>query len=110
MKANSFKVTMMIPLQDNDGNQFDMSVWDWWDTRLFDLIDGLTNVGNVSFMNVVTGQYKKGQPEKNKWIYVIVKNETEVEKFRQLLLEARLRFKQDAMYFECERIYYEDLK
>jgi hypothetical protein len=98
-----FKVTLLFPLYDNDGNPFPEDVWDWWRNGMTALVRGFTDLG------VVEGWFK-GQSDRNRWIVVIVKTENEVDTIRKFLQSARLKFRQDAMYLEYHLVRYEEVK
>src|SRR4029079_14774467 len=95
----ALKVTTLIPLKDNDGNLFDLSTWTWWNERLTSLVAGFTDLG------VVTGWWR-GYADQNQVFVIIVRTMKEVDVIRQLLREARIRFRQEAMYLEYHRIYF----
>jgi hypothetical protein len=38
MASSGVKVTLMIPLADNDGEPFDLWTWDWWSDRLLAVV------------------------------------------------------------------------
>lgn len=90
------KVTILVPLADNDGESFDLQTWDWWNRRLASLVSGFTDLG------VATGHWR-GYTDQNR---VIV---TEVSALRDLLIEARDRFRQEAMYFEYHPVFFEEV-
>jgi hypothetical protein len=98
-----FKVTLLFPLYDNDGNPFPEDVWDWWRNGMTALVRGFTDLG------VVEGWFK-GQSDRNRWIVVIVKTENEVDTIRKFVQSARLKFRQDAMYLEYHLVRYEEVK
>ncbi|HEY6141092.1 MAG TPA: hypothetical protein VI670_25325 [Thermoanaerobaculia bacterium] len=99
----ALKVTTLIPLKDNDGNLFDLSIWTWWNERLTSLVAGFTDLG------VVTGWWR-GYADQNQVFVIIVRTMKEVDVIRQLLREARIRFRQEAMYLEYHRIYFEEVR
>ena len=37
----NIKVTLLIPLKDNDGEPFDLATWSWWNDELTALVSGL---------------------------------------------------------------------
>jgi len=39
------KVTVLIPLTDNEGEPFDLQIWNWWNHRLTSLVSGFTDLG-----------------------------------------------------------------
>ena len=97
------KVTLLIPLTDNDGQSFDLLTWDWWNDRLTALVSGFTDHG------VATGWWR-GYADQNRVIVVVVKTMREVRALRRLLLEACERFRQQAMYFEYHRVFFEEVQ
>lgn len=97
------KVTLLIPLNDNDGEPFDLFTWSWWNDRLTELVSGFTDVG------VVTGWWR-GYSDQNRSLVIIVKSMTEVAAIRGLLREARVRFRQEAMYLEYHRVHFEEVR
>ena len=94
------KVTLLIPLNDNDGEPFDIVTWSWWNDELTALVTGFTDLG------VVTGWWR-GYADQNRVIVIIVKSTQEVDAIRRLLTEARARFRQEAMYLEYHRVFFE---
>jgi hypothetical protein len=60
-------------------------------------------------MGVATGSWR-GFTDQDRVIVVVVRSATEVEVLRQLLREARLRFRQEAMYFEYHRVNFEEVR
>jgi len=99
----SLKVTVLIPLRDNDGEPFDLATWSWWNDRLTELVSGFTDVG------VVTGWWR-GYSDQNRSLVIIVKTLREVDAIRRLLREARVRFRQEAMYLEYHRVSFEEVR
>jgi hypothetical protein len=98
----SLKITLLIPLNDNDGEPFDLIIWSWWNDALTELVSGFTDLG------VVTGWWR-GFSDQNRIIVVIVKTMREVDALRELLREARRRFRQEAMYFEYHEVMFEEV-
>lgn len=98
-----FKVTAFVPLADNDGNAFDLGTWSWWNDRLTSLVSGFTDTG------VVTGWWR-GYSDENRVIVMIVRTSTEVDAIRSLLREARMRFRQEAMYLEYHEVFFEEVR
>ena len=101
--AASLKVTVLVPLKDNEGEPFDLLTWSWWNDALTRLVSGFTDVG------VVTGWWR-GYSDQNRSIVIIVKSMREVEAIRDLLREARKRFRQEAMYLEYHRVTFEEVQ
>lgn len=101
--STSFKVTVLIPLKDNDGEPFDLITWSWWSDRLTELVSGFTDVG------VVTGWWR-GYSDQNRSLVIIVKTLREVDAIRRLLRDARVRFRQEAMYLEYHRVFFEEVQ
>src|SRR5215212_4319495 len=62
----AIKVTLLVPLADNDGEPFDLITWSWWNDELTELVSGFTDLG------VVTGWWR-GFSDQNRIIVVIVK-------------------------------------
>ncbi len=98
-----FKVTLLIPLTDNDGQPFDLPTWTWWNNRLTSLVIGFTDHG------VATGQWR-GYTDQNRIIVIVVKTMREISELRQLLVDARKRFGQEAMYFEYHSVFFEEVQ
>ena len=101
--APSVKVTVLVPLHDNDGEPFDLATWSWWSDELTALVSGFTDVG------VVTGWWR-GYSDQNRSIVIIVKSAHEVDAIRNLLREARVRFRQEAMYLEYHDVTFEEVQ
>ncbi|HUR81848.1 MAG TPA: hypothetical protein VM733_13870 [Thermoanaerobaculia bacterium] len=102
-ESPSIKVTLLIPLNDNNGEPFDLVTWSWWNDELTELVSGFTDLG------VVTGWWR-GYSDQNRIIVVIVKSMREVDALRQLVREARTRFRQEAMYFEYHEVVFEEVR
>lgn len=100
---DAYKVTLLIPMQDNEGQPFDLSTWSWWSDELADLVDGFTDMG------VVTGWWH-GYTDQNRAIIVIVRLMEEVLAIRSLLVRACKRFRQEAMYFEYHSVQFEEVR
>lgn len=100
--AAGFKVTLLIPLLDNEGEPFDLETWSWWSDQLTSLVSGFTDHG------VVTGWWR-GYSDQNRMIVLIVSSMNEVDAIRQLLREARIRFAQEAMYLEYHNVFFEEV-
>lgn len=64
------KVTLLVPLIDNDGQPFELQTWSWWNDRLTSVVSGFTDHG----------------------------------------VEARHRFRQEAMYLEYHRVFFEEVQ
>ena len=101
--TKGLKVTILIPLQDNDGDPFDLATWSWWNDELTELVSGFTDLG------VVTGWWR-GYSDQNRVIVVIVKTMREVDALRELLRQARVRFRQEAMYLEYHEVVFEEVQ
>jgi len=99
----SLRVTVLIPLTDNDGKPFDLPTWSWWSDRLTSLVSGFTDLG------VATGWWR-GYSDQNRVIVIIVKSMREVTAIKRLLREARVRFRQEAMYLEYHRVHFEEVR
>lgn len=100
---SALKVTLLVPLNDNDGIPFDIPTWTWWNDRLTSLVSGFTDAG------VVTGWWR-GYSDQNRVIVIIVSFMREVSTIRELLKEARLRFRQEAMYLEYHSVFFEEVR
>lgn len=100
--SRAIKVTLMIPLADNDGTPFDLPTWTWWSDALTNLVSGFTDMG------VATGWWR-GYSDRNRVITIVVRSSREVEAIRRLLFEARARFRQEAMYLEYHRVFFEEV-
>ena len=98
-----FKVTLLIPLTDNDGQQFDLLTWTWWSDQLAVLVNGFTEHG------VATGWWR-GHADHNRVFVIVVKTLREVDALRRLLVEGCNRFRQHAMYFEYHRVFFEEVE
>lgn len=98
-----YKVPLLIPLTDNDGHPFDLPTWSWWNDRLTSLVSGFTEHG------VATGWWR-GCTDQNRVIIIVVKTLREVGELRQLLVDARQRFRQEAMYLEYHRVFFEEVQ
>jgi hypothetical protein len=59
-------------------------------------------------MGVATGWWR-GYADQNRVIVLVVKSMREVHAIRDLLREARIRFRQEAMYFEYHRVSFEEV-
>lgn len=101
--ATSLKITLLVPLTDNDGEPFDLLTWSWWNDQLTSLVAGFTDMG------VATGWWR-GFTDQNRVIVIVVKSTREIAALRDLLGEARVRFRQEAMYFEYHRVYFEEVR
>jgi len=99
---SSIKVTLLIPLRDNDAEFFDLATWTWWNDELTGIVTGFTDVG------LVTGWWR-GYTDENRSFVIIVRSMREVGAIRRLLTEARSRFKQEAMYLEYHRVFFEEV-
>jgi hypothetical protein len=99
---SSIKVTLLIPFRDNDGEDFDLATWTWWNDQLTGLVTGFTDVG------LVTGWWR-GYTDENRSFAIIVQSMREVGAIRRLLTVARFRFRQEAMYLEYHRVYFEEV-
>jgi len=101
-QTNGYKVTVLLPLYDNDGDLIDQETWRWWNDRLTSLVAGFTDLG------VVSGWWR-GYSDQNRRIMMIVRSMTEVEAIRELLREARVRFRQEAMYLEYHPVHFDEV-
>jgi hypothetical protein len=97
------KVTLLIPLRDNEGEPFDIATWSRWNDELTALVSGFTDLG------VVTGWWR-GYSDQNRVIVIIVRSMSEVNAIRDLLLRARHWFRQEAMYLEYHRVFFEEVR
>lgn len=97
------KITLLIPLTDNEGDPFDLEIWSWWSDQLTSLVSGFTDHG------MVTGWWR-GYSDQNRMIVMIVNSMMEVEAIRNLLREARVRFMQEAMYLEYHDVTFEEVR
>jgi hypothetical protein len=100
--SKGYKVTLMLPLRDNAGTPIDRDTWDWWHDRLTSLVAGFTDMG------VVSGWWR-GYTDENRRITIIVRSMREVQAIRRLLRDARLRFRQEAMYLEYHAVSFEEV-
>ena len=100
---HSFKVTLLFPLHDNDGNPFEEEVWRWWMREMTRLRQGFTDLG------VVEGWWQK-HSDQNRWIVMNVKSEREVDTIRDFLRSARKKFRQKAMYLDYHLVRFEEVK
>ena len=111
-EANSFKVTLLFPISDNEGQPFSEEIWSWWRDELTRLIFGFTQMGVVRAWwegrGLAQGWWR-GQSDQSRWLVIVVKTETEVNKIREFLRVARVRFSQDKMYFECHPVHFEEV-
>ena len=98
-----FKVTLLFPLRDNEGNAFEEEVWRWWNRRMTRLFQGFTDRG------VVKG-FRRGQSDLNREIMINVKTEREVASIREFLQEARKKFRQKKMYLEYHPVFFEEVE
>jgi hypothetical protein len=103
MANRGFKVTLLLPLTDNDGEPFDIATWSWWNDQLTSLVAGFTDHGLAS-------GWWRGYVDQNRVITVIVKSSEEVSAIRELLVEARMRFRQEAMYVEYHDVFFEEVR
>ena len=97
-----YKVTLLFPLRDNDGNLFEEEVWRWWLREIAQLCRGFTDLG------VVKGWWQN-YSDQNRWIVMIVKSEREVDAIRNFLRVARTKFRQEAMYLDYHSVYFEEV-
>jgi len=98
-----FKVTMFFPLMDNDGHPFDDDTWGWWREEITRCLSAFTDLG------VVAGWWE-GHSDQNRWILAAVGTEKEVDGLRGFLRIARQRFRQERMYFEWHKVWFELVK
>ena len=97
-----YKVTVLLPLTDNQGHPFDEQRWIWWNDQLTSLVAGFTDLG------VVRGWWR-GHSDRNRHLTMIVETIDEVNAIRNLLRVARLPFRQEAMYLEYHVVYFEEV-
>jgi hypothetical protein len=102
-KPNAFKVTLMFPMRDNEGRPFPTSVWRWWRVEMTRLLSGFTDAGEVE-------GYWQRQTEQNKMLLIVLKSENKLNEIRSFLQQARIRFRQKAMYFEFHPVFQEDIR
>ncbi len=100
---NGWKVTMLFPLQDDEGKPFSEEIWRWWRTEIRRLVRGFTDMG------VVAGWWE-GVSDLNRSIVTIVRTEREIAALRNFLLAAREKFSQDAMYFDYHPTHFEEVR
>ena len=67
------------------------------------LLSGFTDAGEVE-------GYWQRQTDRNKIVFIVLKNESKLDELRSFLREARTRFVQDAMYFEFHPVFQEDIR
>lgn len=99
----SYKVTVLIPIKDNEGKPFDLRTWRWWSDELISVVEGFTDMG------VVTGWWH-GYTDRNRLVVIVVGSLDEVGSIRNLLVRARTRFRQEAMYFEYHTVTFEEVR
>lgn len=102
-KPNAFKVTLMIPMRDNDGRPFPPHVWGWWIVERTRTLKDFTDAGQV------IGVWQR-QTERNRMLIVVLRSENAVSKVRKLLRRARKVFGQKVMYLDCQRVYHENVR
>src|SRR5258708_38039583 len=98
---SGLKVTLLVPMTDNDGNSFPLRTWNWWNKELGGLVTGFTDVG------MVTGWWR-GVTDQNRVFVIIVRSLQEMYSIRGLLVRASREFRQEAMYLEHHRVFFED--
>lgn len=94
-----YKITLLFPVFDNDGNPFPAEVWSWWADELAELVKGFTDRG-----------VWHGQAELNREIFMVVKTKREVDAIRDFLRRARRKFRQKVMYFDYHHVRFEEVK
>jgi hypothetical protein len=101
---NAFKLTLLFPMYDTKGEPFSESVWDWWRTEFTKLTTGFTELGQV------VGWWQ-GQTDRNRLVFVIISSgaENRLDAVRRFLADARVRFRQAAMYFELHPVQHEEI-
>jgi hypothetical protein len=97
------KVTVLLPLSDNEGQPFDEQTWSWWNDHLTSLVAGFTDLG------VVSGWWR-GFSDRNRHLTIIVESMHEIDAIRDLLRSARHRFRQEAMYLEYHVTTFEEIR
>jgi len=102
-QPNAFKVTLFFPVQDNQKRPFTAEIWSWWEDELAKLVTGFTDLG------VVMGWWL-GHSDQNRWIVIVVKTERQVERIKNFVRAARVKFRQDTMYFESHPVYFEEVQ
>lgn len=103
MSHARFKVTVLVPLYDNDGEPFDLATWSWWNDQLTTLVSGFIDLG------VVAGWWR-GYSDQNRIIVMIVTTMREVDAIRELPRGARRRFRQEAMCLEYHPVSFEEVQ
>ncbi len=101
-EPNAFKVTLIFPLRDNEGRPFPESVWQWWNSEIARVLPGFTDMGGVE------GLWQK-KVDQNLMLFSVVERER-LDEVRSFLREARIRFGQNAMYFEFHPVFKEDVR
>lgn len=98
--ANSIKVTISIPMRDNEGRPFTDEDHAWLMDRLVSLfVEGFTKIPNVQ-------GWWRGHDDANMLFFAAIQAKDELEAARALapvrefLGEAKVRFRQKAMYLE----------
>ncbi len=101
-EMTAIKVTLILPLTDNEGHPFDLNTWTWWSDALMNLVSGFTDLG------VATGWWR-GHADRNRVLTIVVRSGEEVDSIRRLLREAKARFRQEAMYLEYHPVMFEEV-
>lgn len=97
---NGFKVSFVIPKKSNAGSPFDACLWAQFGHELRGLQPGFTEIAG--------GGEWQGQHDPESVVYVIsVRTEKEVDELRELLRRWRIPLEQEAMYFDCQLVYFE---
>jgi hypothetical protein len=96
------KVTLLVPMTDNEGNSFPLRTWTWWSDELGELVTGFTDVG------MATGWWR-GATDQNRVFVTIVRSLQELYAIRGLLVRACKEFRQEAMYLEYHRVFFEEV-
>jgi len=100
---SGLKVTLLVPMTDNEGNSFPLRTWTWWSDELGALVTGFTDVG---MGNRLVG---RGVTDQNRMFVTIVRSLQEMYAIRSLLVRACREFRQEAMYLEYHRVFFEEV-
>ncbi len=100
LQPNAFRVHLLFPLADNEGEPFDQDVWAWWRDQMTTLFRGF------SIMGTVEGWWE-GYTDEHRSVAVVVNSDGELESIRSFLAEARPHFRQEAMVLEVSAVRFE---
>ena len=101
IESNAYKISTFFPLHDNDGKPFSEETWDWWHDQMA-RFKGYTDMGKV------LGIWERHTDE-NRWIFWIVQTYPQVEEIKGFLIEAKEKFSQLAIYYECQQTCFKEL-